>query len=111
MVMETVEIDNCVRGHHVYKATWKPTVHEELQCRKEDDNLHDPYTVVVIKGDAIVGHVPWKISAASCLFLEREDNSITCRVTGKEVFSKDLPQGGLQAPCVLTFRERTREVH
>ena len=80
VVMETVAIDSCLRGRRVYKATWKPTLHEELQCRKEDDNPHDPYAVAVIKIDAIVGHVPWKVSAASYLFLEREENSVTCEV-------------------------------
>ena len=47
MVMETVVIDSCVRGRHVYKATCK--LHSmELQCRKEDDNQHNPYIVAVI---------------------------------------------------------------
>ena len=52
------------------------TLHKELQCCKEDDNPHDPYTIAVIKGDTIVGHVPQRISAASYLFLEREENSV-----------------------------------
>ena len=55
MAMKTVAIDSCVRRDHVYKATWKPTLHEELQCCKEDNNPNDPYAVAVIKGDAMVG--------------------------------------------------------
>ena len=111
--METVEIESCVRGHHVYKLTWKPKIGEKLQCYKEEDNLHDRYTVAVTKGESktIVGHVPCKISAACYLFLEKEENSIVCKVTGERVFSKDLPQGGLQVPCALTFRGRAKEVH
>ena len=70
--METVVIDSCVKGHHIYKATWKLTLHEELQCYKQDNNRHDSYAVAVIKGVTIVGHVSRKISAtcASYLFLE-----------------------------------------
>ena len=49
MAMETVAIDSCVKGHHVYETTWKPTLHEELQCRKDDDNPHDLYAVAVMR--------------------------------------------------------------
>ena len=45
----------CEKRLRVYKATWKPTLHEELQCRKEDNNPNDPYVIAVIKGDAMVG--------------------------------------------------------
>ena len=29
---------------------------------------------------------------------------ITCQVNGSRRYSHDLPQGGLEIPCVLTFR-------
>ena len=75
MAMEMMAIDSCVNGHHSLKPTWIPTLHEELRCCK-DVNLHNQYAVAVVKGDTIVGHVPWEISAASYLFLEREESSI-----------------------------------
>ena len=83
--METVEMESCVRGqsHHVYKATWKPTLNEELNCYIEEDNPHDRYAVAVTKGDSktVVGHVPRKILAACYLFLTRKENSLACKVT------------------------------
>ena len=74
VAIETVEIDSCIRGHHVYKASWKPTLNEELNCYKEEGNPHDPYAVAVTKGDSktVVGHVLHKISAACYLFLVRD---------------------------------------
>ena len=104
-----VEIESCVRGHHVYKAMWKPTLNEELNCYmymyKEEDNPHDPYAVAVTKGDSkmVVGHGPRKISAACYLCLARKENSLAYKVTGERAFSKHLRQGGLQMPCVLAF--------
>ena len=33
----------------------------------------------------------------------RRNGSIQCRVTGQKRYSSDLPQGGLEVPCVYTF--------
>jgi hypothetical protein len=71
--LETIEVDSCVRGHHVYNHLWTPidTLGEELQCVIEDSNDNDPYAAAVMKRDGIVGHVPQQISAAYSLFLRR----------------------------------------
>ena len=46
--------------------------------------------------------MPKLISAAASLFL-RYSGSIKCKVTGSRQYSRDLPQGGLEIPCQLTF--------
>ena len=28
----------CVRGHHIYKQTWTPSVGEEFSCKQESGN-------------------------------------------------------------------------
>jgi len=33
----------------------------------------------------------------------RQSGSIICHVTGSRQYSSDLPQGGLEIPCVLAF--------
>ena len=103
IAMDSTTIESCVRGHHIYKAIWDPFEGEELVCHKEESNLRDLYAVAVMKGDSIVGHVLRKISASCTLFLEKEDTTITCTITGKRCYSSDLPQGGLQVPCILIF--------
>ena len=110
IAMDSTTIESCVRGHHIYKAIWDPFEGEELVCHKEENNSHDPYAVAVMKGDSIVGHVPRKISAACLLFLEKEDTTNTCTITGKRCYSSNLPQRGLQVPCILTFRGRAKNV-
>ena len=85
-IMESVEIASCVRGHHIYQATWKPKAGEKLEWCREEDNLHDPYAVAMKKGETIVGHVPRTISAACSLFLKKEDTTITYTITGIRKF-------------------------
>ena len=69
--MEMVVSDSCLRGHHNYKATWKPTLYEELQNCKEDNNTHDTYTyaIAVIEVTQLLDMFGKKISTASYLFL------------------------------------------
>ena len=38
------------------------SVGEEFSCQREDGNRTDPFVVAVVRAEAIVGHVPKKIS-------------------------------------------------
>ncbi len=53
-------LDSVVRGHHVYKRIWTPTVGEQLQLRPEEDNESDPRAVAILKHGVIVGYLPRK---------------------------------------------------
>lgn len=75
---------SCIRGHHVYKSVWTPTLGEELECRREGDNNFDGYAVAVLRRGVVVGHIPRKISALSSIFLQR-NGQITCVVTGSSL--------------------------
>ena len=117
-VLETREIFSfsifsAIRGFHVYKVIWEnPTPGEELYCRREVGNSHDPLSVAVIKRidgeDTIVGHVPRRISALCNAFIRR-GGTIQCIVDGSRRYSADLPQGGLEVPCKLLFSISTEE--
>ena len=37
------QVDRCVRGYHVYQDTWSPLVGEELDCKRQKENIHDYY--------------------------------------------------------------------
>ena len=54
-------VDSCIRGHHVFKNVWTPTVGEQLTCQREIGNNKDRYAVVVLRNRTTVGHVPRKI--------------------------------------------------
>ena len=78
-------VDNCIRGHHVFKNIWTPTLGKQLPCRREIGINKDRYAVAILRDRTMGGHVPRKISAACTLFLQRE-GSIHCVVTRKRCF-------------------------
>ena len=96
-------MESCVRGFHVYKDVWNPSLQETLSCSREPGNVHDPYAVAVKTGPSvIVGHVPRTLSTLCSIFI-LQGGTITCQVTGERRYSHDLPHGGLELPCRLTF--------
>ena len=107
--MDTKEIECCIRGYHVYRDIWEAAVDEELVCRPERSNAHDRYAVAVMKNDLVVGHLPSKFSRLYSLFIRR-GGVILCRVAGRRRYSRDLPQGGLEIPCVLLLKVSPKEL-
>ena len=105
----SIERECCVRGYHVYKNIWDASIGEELACQREPSNGVDRYAVVVIKDDAVVGHLPKKMARIYSLFLRR-GGVIRCRVAGRRRYSADLPQGGLEIPCVLILEGKCKEL-
>ena len=78
-------------------------------CEREPTNERDRYAVAVIKSGVVIGHLPRKISRACSIFLRR-GGSLHCTVIGGRRYSYDLPQGGLEIPCTLTFEGKKREI-
>ena len=52
--MEKFTFDSAVRGYHVYKVVWKPTIGEKLQADQELVNEADKFAVKVVKNNEIV---------------------------------------------------------
>ena len=107
--METFQKESCVRGYHRYRELWDAVVGEELGCQRERGNATDMYAVAVIKDSTIVGHLPRKISKICALFIRR-GGAIHCRVTGRRKYSTDLPQGGVEIPCLLLFVKKSKNL-
>ena len=53
---------SAVRGYHVYKVNWKPTVGEKLQLDWEFGNEADKFAMKVVKNNEIVGNLPREYS-------------------------------------------------
>ena len=53
-----IRTTSCIRGHHVYKNVWTPTLEDELECRREGDNDFDQYPVSMLRKGVVVGHLP-----------------------------------------------------
>ena len=67
---------------------------EQLTLEREDENSHDRHAVSVMKGGAIVGHIPRELSRAYWYFI-RHGGTISCEVTGSR--KRGI---GLEVPCV-----------
>ena len=93
-------VNSMVRGYHVYQEVWEVHIDEVLPCVKEAGNRHYPYAITVKKDELVVGHLPCKIS---CIFIW-QGGKIYCTTTDSRRYSGDLAQGGMEAPCTLTFK-------
>ena len=60
--MESFELSSAVRGYHVYRDIWEPSVGEKLVARREFDNQFDKFAVKVLNGEETVGHLPREYS-------------------------------------------------
>ena len=104
IVKASTEIDTYVKGYHVYKNIWKPTVNEELETEMEPDNVIDKYVICVKKNTSIVGHLPLGKNgkfAKMIFYFLRADQDAECRfvITGIEVNLND--GDGIQVPGKL----------
>ena len=80
--METFEFVSAVRGYHIYKDIWEPSVGEKLIAHGAFGNQFDKFAIKVLNGEQTVGHLPRKYSRIAWYFLAC-GGSITLEVTGR----------------------------
>ena len=71
-----------MRGYHVYKDVWKPSIGEKLVAKREFNNPMDKHAVKVVKDDETVGHLPREFSRIAWYFLARS-GEISVEVIGR----------------------------
>ena len=49
------KIESTVCGQHVYKAAWSPYIGEKLPVQCEVNNIHDDFTIAILKNSNTVG--------------------------------------------------------
>ena len=107
--LTTVELEYVIRGYHEYKRVWTPEINEMLRTQTETANSHDRYAVAVLSEElGTVGHIPRTISRLCHSFLTR-GGVLQVQVLGRRKRS-DLPQGGLDVPCMLIFTGKQKLV-
>jgi len=55
--MKVLAISSAVRGFHVYKDIWKPTIGDKLACEREFDNCFDKFAIKVVNNGETMGHL------------------------------------------------------
>jgi len=48
LMAATFTLSSCIRGYHVYKDVWDPSLDESVRCEREDRNPQDPYAAQVV---------------------------------------------------------------
>ena len=81
---------------------------EELSTEREHGNPEDAFAVAIMKSETTVGHIPREISK-TCWYFFAHDGEICCKITGRRQRSI-LLEGGLEVPCVYTFKGKKRLV-
>ena len=100
--VHTFSVQAMVCGYHVYKSIWDAACDDNIfLCEREIGIPHDLSSTAAKKG-IMVGHVLRKISATCFMFIHW-GGTILCRVNGSWCYSSDLPQEGLEVPCILSL--------
>ena len=89
-----VSFKTVIRGHHVYKQSWKPEINQVLHCKEDKRAEAKEYDTNAIglyvthecpdAENTLAGHVPIELSHLLTFFLQANaDNLLTATVTGK----------------------------
>ena len=57
-VVTSTDIVSNIKGYHVYKSVWTPTLQEQVYGEIEPRNPVDKYAVAVKNDEKVVGHLP-----------------------------------------------------
>ena len=100
--MESFKLYSAVRGYHVYRDVWEPSVGEKLVARREFDNPSKNFAVKVLNGEETVGHLPREYTRIAWYFLTR-GGSISVEVSGHHRRHCKQLCGGMEIPCRVKF--------
>ena len=101
VLWEKFTFESAVRGYHVYKVVWKPTIGEKLQADQGFGNEADKFARKVVKNNEIVGHLTREYSRTLWHFIAH-GGKICGEVTGRRHHCKQLC-GGTEIPCRSVF--------
>ena len=73
VIEKELEVEYCVRGHHVYESNWDAKTGSKLKpCHEKRPNalLENKYAMTLKFNDTTVGHVPKFLSKITYFFLK-----------------------------------------
>ena len=86
-----------------FEVIWSPYLGENLTIQREEGNIHDRYTVSVVKGDVVVGQASPRIDACVFFHFLSHRGTIDCEITGKRKHGN-----GLGVPCRYHFKAKRK---
>ena len=109
-----IEFNSLVRGHHVYKRCWTPSMGEIVLARKdprEEVLEYDKYAIGIFKEqeEELVGHIPIELSQLIYHFLNESNENFA----EASVIRKRMREIGLVVPAkygAFTKTQRTTNI-
>ena len=96
-----------LRGYHVYKNEWIPTVNEQLSFEPEPNNCFDRYAIAAVKylrnDTRVVGHLPKEVSRL-VTFILAHGAEVSVKVMDNNHRRSPLIQGGLEIPILVIIK-------
>ena len=97
-----------IRGFHVYRSVWEPTLNDKLTVKKEADNVHDNNAVCILKESVIVGHAPRELAHILSNFI---NHSGEIHVEVKDCkYRHSSVAGGLEISATYTITGKVKLV-
>lgn len=106
MATSTFDFTTGLRGFHVYRDIWKPSLNQVINFKQERNNLYDRFAVAGMTklpgtlAASIVGHIPRELSRFIWYAIEKGAR-ISASVISTKAKLSPLVQGGLEIPVVV----------
>ena len=106
MAIGTFDFITGLRGFHVYRDIWKPSLNQFINFKQEKNNRYDRFAVAgmtILPGTlaaSIVGHMPRELSRFIWYAIERGAR-ITATLVSTQAKDSPLVQGGLEIPFIV----------
>ena len=106
MATGTFDFITGLRGFHVYRDIWKPSLNQFINFKQERNNRYDRFAVVGMTklpgtlAASIVGHVPPELSSFIWYAIEKCAR-ITATLVSTQAKDSPLIQGGLEIPVII----------
>ena len=113
VIEKELEVECCVRGHHVYESNWDAKTGSKLKpCHEKRPSalVEDKYAMALKFNDTTVGHVPKFLSKITYFFLKL-GGDLVVKITGQRRYSRDLDQGAMELPGTYVFTSTDAEMH
>ena len=98
ILVAMLSVESMVRGYHVYKDDWSPSVGDELKLELEELKRHDRYAVAIKVSGNIVNNAPRKFSKIVYHFI-KNGGRVAGEVRGKRQRSA-IHMKELEIPCL-----------
>ena len=113
VIEKELEVECCVRGHHVYESNLDAKAESKLKpCHEKRPSVlvEDKYAMALKFNVTTVDHVPKLLSKITYFFLKLRGDLVV-KITGQRRYSRGLDQGGMELLGTYVFTSTDAEMN